>query len=124
MLPPRFCWWRTTRETLNYPPFSRVILIRIIGDSEERVAFYGSEIARFLWRHNPEKKYQILGPAPAPLVKINNQYRYQILIKQLRKVDPAMTYLRRLLKKGVYQNSEIKKWPVIIQIDVDPLEIL
>ncbi len=114
----------TTRETLNYPPFARVCLIRIVGDSEERVAFYGGEIAKFLWRNNTEKKFQVLGPAPAPMVKINNQYRYQILIKQLRKVDPAMTYLRRLLKKGVYQNPDIKKWPVKVQIDVDPLEIL
>jgi primosomal protein N' (replication factor Y) len=114
----------TTRETLNYPPFARVCLIRFTGDSEERVAFYGGEIAKFLWRNNPDKKFQILGPAPAPLVRINNRYRYQILIKQPRKIDPAMTYLRGLLKKGIYQNPDIKKWPVEIQIDVDPLEIL
>ncbi len=113
-----------TRKSLNYPPFSRLCLIRIIGDDEERVHHYGKEIVKYLWKGNKEKTFGVLGPAPAPLVKINNRYRYHILIKQGRDKDPSMSYVRGLLRKGLLHNSEIKKWPVDVQIDVDPVEIL
>lgn len=114
----------STRETLNYPPFARVCLIRVVGENEERVSFYCGELAKYLWRHNTDKKCQILGPAPAPIMRINNRYRYQILVKQPRAIDPSMTFIRKLLKKGIYQSPEVKKWPVDVQIDMDPLEIL
>lgn len=113
-----------TRKTLNYPPFSRLCLIRVVGESEERVLHYGQEIARYLWQANREKKFGVLGPAPAPLSRINNRYRYHILVKQPRESDPSMSAVRRLLKEGIYKNPAVKKWPVEIQIDMDPLEIL
>lgn len=113
-----------TRKTLNYPPFSRLCLIRVVGESEEQVLHYGQEIARYLWQANREKKFSVLGPAPAPLVRINNRYRYHILVKQPRESDPSMSAVRRLLKEGIYKNPAVKKWPVEIQIDMDPLEIL
>ncbi len=112
------------RKTLSYPPFSRLCLIRVVGDSEERVLQYARDIARYLWRCNMEKRYTVLGPAPAPLAKIANKYRYHVLIKQLRSVDPAMSYLRRIIKEGLLKNPDLKKWPVTVQIDVDPLDIL
>lgn len=113
-----------TRKNLNYPPYSRLCLIRFVGEAEERVYFYSMEIAKYLRQAAREKKYTVLGPAPSPIARINNRYRYQILIKQSREIDPAMSYLRRLIKEGIYKNPDIKKWPVDIQIDMDPLEIL
>lgn len=114
----------TIRKTLNYPPFSRLCLIRVVGDSEERVLQYARDIARYLWRCNTDKKYSVLGPAPAPLAKIANKYRYHVLIKQVRSVDPSMSYVRRVIKEGLLKNPDLKKWPVTVQIDVDPLDIL
>jgi primosomal protein N' (replication factor Y) len=113
-----------TRKNLNYPPYSRLCLIRFIGETEDRVFSCGQEIAKYLRQAAREKKFTVLGPAPSPLARINNRYRYQILVKQSREVDPAMSYVRRLIKEGIYKNPEIKKWPVEIQIDMDPLEIL
>ncbi|MCB0270763.1 MAG: hypothetical protein KDH95_21575, partial [Calditrichaeota bacterium] len=78
----------------------------------------------YLWRCNEQKRYQVLGPAPAPLAKINNQYRYHVLLKQPRENDPSMSYLRKVVKQGIYKNPDLKKWPVAVQIDVDPLDIL
>ncbi len=113
-----------TRKTLNYPPFSRLSLIRISGEDEEKVMHYAQQVAKFLWQANEDKRFGVLGPAPAPLVRINNRYRYHILIKQDRQIDPSMSYVRHLLKEGIYKNPKLKKWPVDLQIDMDPLEIL
>lgn len=112
------------RKLLNYPPFSRLCLIRIVGDQEKTVSQYSQKIAKFLWSTNPERKFQVLGPAPAPLFKLKNKYRYHILIKQSKEVDPSMSYLRQLLKQRLYKQKEVLKWPVQIQIDVDPVEIM
>ncbi|MCB0276149.1 MAG: primosomal protein N' [Calditrichaeota bacterium] len=113
-----------TRRNLEYPPFSRLALVRILGPSEEQVYHFGRELARFLWAANEGEKFQVLGPAPAPLMRINNIFRYQILIKQNRRKDPTMRQVRRILKESIYKNPDLKKWPVKVQIDVDPLEIL
>ncbi|MCB0298101.1 MAG: primosomal protein N', partial [Calditrichaeota bacterium] len=37
-----------TRKGLNYPPFSRLCLVRVIGDAEDRVYHYAQEIAKYL----------------------------------------------------------------------------
>jgi primosomal protein N' (replication factor Y) len=114
-----------TREALNYPPFSRLcLIIRVIGEKEPDVINYSQIIRAYLWKENSEKKFTILGPAPAPLVKLNNQYRYQILLKQNKEIDNTMTAVRKIIKQGLYNNKKTKNWPVKIQIDVDPLEMM
>ncbi len=113
-----------SRSSLKYPPYSRLCLIRIVADREELCVHFGNRLAKFFWQAKKDKGYQILGPAPAPLAKINNRYRYQILLKQDRKTDPSLSYLRHLLKESVYKSDEVKGWPVEIQIDIDPVDIL
>lgn len=113
-----------SRETLNYPPFSRLCLIRLIGESEEHTFHFARELAQYLRTANKERRFIVLGPAPAPIFRINNRYRVHIMLKQPRQDDPSMSYLRALLKQGIYKNGEVKKWPVKVQIDVDPLDIL
>ncbi|MFQ5584443.1 MAG: primosomal protein N', partial [Calditrichia bacterium] len=89
-----------SRKALNYPPFSRLCLIRIIGESEKLVEGYSRTIAKYLWKANRKKNFTVLGPAPAPLFKLNNQYRYQILIKQTKEIDESMAYVRQIVREG------------------------
>lgn len=113
-----------TRKTLSYPPHARLCLVRVMGRDENQVQIYADKIVRYFWNANKERRFLILGPAPAPLFKINNNYRYHILIKQKREIDASLTLIRRLLKEGLYGNKALRKWPVKVQIDVDPIEIL
>lgn len=112
------------REKLNYPPFSRICLIRISAETEDRAMTFGNQIAGYLRHGNKTKNFTVLGPAPSPLSRVNNRYRYQIMVKQERQKDRAMTHVRYLLRQGIMLNPEVKKWPVDIQIDMDPIEIL
>jgi primosomal protein N' (replication factor Y) len=113
-----------SRDNLKYPPFSRLILIKIEGKDSDTVRKYGETITNFLWKAKDDKHYTVLGPAPSPIAKIQNVYRYQVLIKQDKSHDDQGSYLRRLLKQSILDNTKVKKWPVKIHIDVDPIDIL
>jgi primosomal protein N' (replication factor Y) (superfamily II helicase) len=73
------------RRALNYPPFCRLINLRIDGPKSEQVEKAAKTLAHSLgmtqramenFRH-----VEILGPAPAPIEKLRNRYRWQILLK-------------------------------------------
>ena len=117
-------WELSSRKRLNYPPFSRIILLRIEGRNLPEVQLYSARIAKFLRKINHDRSFTILGPSPAPLMRIKDHYRYHILLKKSRTPENSMSRLRRLLKEGLYKNVNIAKWPVKLIIDVDPVEIL
>lgn len=71
-----------TRRNIGYPPFSDLIRI-VLGASEEVESAQGIEKIKQLLQKKvgADRAMQILGPRPAPLAKVNELYRYQLLIK-------------------------------------------
>lgn len=66
-----------SRKTLGYPPFGRLGRIILDGPNEGKV----TSAALTLTGQLPVRKdSRVLGPAPAPLVKIRNRYRWHILV--------------------------------------------
>ena len=68
------------RKLLNYPPYSRMILLNFRGENENAVQEYAQKI------HNELKPYiheeiTMTPPGPAPIERIKGKFRYQILIK-------------------------------------------
>jgi primosomal protein N' (replication factor Y) len=112
------------REELFYPPYSRLILIRFQGKDEKKVQKiaedFGVELSSTLKSKGYSlKSNQILGPAPAPLPKIKDDYRFQILIKTKD--------VRALTQKigSILEKSKSGNYPGIkIFLEVDPLEIM
>jgi primosomal protein N' (replication factor Y) len=111
------------REELFYPPFSRLVLVRFRGRDWKRVEkiaeSFGNEFIKSLKSKSYRQKFEILGPAPAPLAKIKDEYRFHILIKT-GKIRAISQTLASVLNKGFDKNSSGIK----ISIDVDPLEIM
>jgi primosomal protein N' (replication factor Y) len=73
------------RKEMRNPPFSRLTLLRL-KHKEEAAASEGAAALAAVLREVVSKdrgcrEVQILGPAPAPLVKLRGQYRYQVLLK-------------------------------------------
>ena len=68
------------RKRWFYPPFSRLCLLRIDCLKEKQGQSFSKELARRAIKLAPHG-IKILGPSPAPLMKIKNRYRFQILIK-------------------------------------------
>ena len=114
------------RAALNYPPYGRLILLRIAGGNEGEVATTAQRLATILRSEylpaNPEETAgdnlfdspcELLGPAPAPIMKIGDRYRWQILLKFAQGVSVELPSLELL-------RTHCPKW-VSLTIDVDPL---
>ena len=112
------------RKELGYPPFSRLINIRIEGTSQKRSVKAAEEMGewgrRLLRKRSYGRGIEILGPSPAPLQKIKGKYRYQMLIK-----GKPVNILHRFVEELVGETK--KRWPgrgISLTIDVDPISVM
>lgn len=111
------------RKELNYPPFSRLVYILFKGESEEKV----SKVAQSFSMHlNLRAELgQILGPIPSPLAKIQDKYRWQIIIKSIKKSDPSGKIIRQQIENALRKFKAGKQIRgVKISIDIDPISLL
>ncbi|MDI6735787.1 MAG: primosomal protein N' [bacterium] len=106
----------TFRKELNYPPFAHLANIIIKGKEEEHTIKLARTIGAHLRMINKDKTSLILGPAPCPLPKIKQEYRWQILLKGSPKS------LQELLKSISTQISIPKDLKV--SLDIDPVGLL
>jgi primosomal protein N' (replication factor Y) len=110
------------RRELDYPPFSRIVLVEFKGVQENEVGQHAKKFTEYL---SPKagKYFIVLGPADAAIPKIKNQYRKHLIVKSLKATDPAGAHLRAALlqARDQYQTSSIgKNRRVQLTIDVDP----
>lgn len=110
------------REELLYPPYGRLAGLRIQGPQLDRLneacSLVAGRAASLVSLHENYGAIEVLGPSEAPLARLRNQYRFQMLLKAK---DP------RWLNKFCYQLLSDESWipaGVKISIDVDPLHLL
>ncbi|MBF8295138.1 MAG: primosomal protein [Bacteroidetes bacterium] len=110
------------RRELDYPPFSRLVLIEFKGEHEGEVAQHVKKFAEMLLS-KAGKYYTVLGPADAAIPKIKNQYRKHVVIKNFKTTDPSGAHFRAALLRAreTYSASPLgKNRRVQMTIDVDP----
>lgn len=101
------------RAALNYPPYGRLILLRLSSREAVEVQQTAENLATVL---TDGKGYEVLGPAPASILRVANRYRWQILLKCAPHTLPALPdwdEVRHRCPKGVS-----------LTIDVDPLNLM
>jgi primosomal protein N' (replication factor Y) (superfamily II helicase) len=105
------------REQLKYPPVSRVALLTLKGRNEEKVKFSAEHLKRD-WEKNLKefKDLIIAGPAPAPLARAEQFYRYQIMLR-----TRAMSALSRELAR-IIQTLALPE-DVTLAVDIDPVNL-
>ncbi|MDX9779859.1 MAG: primosomal protein N', partial [bacterium] len=109
------------RKNLSYPPFSRLFLIRVSGTSAAEVEAAAGRIYREIsGKIDPR---HCLGPAPAPIERIQNKTRWQILIKADRKQDPNGNRSAAVLLP-IYLKARRKEKNVSIIINRDPVSLM
>jgi len=69
------------RRRLGYPPFSVLASIMIKHRDHAYASKNANLLRRSLDRANAARSSRILGPAPASLLRLKNEYRLQIIIK-------------------------------------------
>jgi len=111
------------REQLKYPPFGRVALLTLKGRNEEKVKFSADHLKRVVESavRSPQSKSDfrdltIAGPAPAPLLRAETFYRYQIMLRTQR-----MTSLSRELSK--ISQTLVLPEDVTLAVDIDPVDL-
>ncbi|MEP9410733.1 MAG: primosomal protein N' [Candidatus Brocadia sp.] len=71
------------RKQLNYPPFGKLARIVFRSPQEdkakEKSVFVADKLKEIAKTNG--NRLEILGPSPAPMTKINNQFRWHILLK-------------------------------------------
>jgi primosomal protein N' (replication factor Y) (superfamily II helicase) len=71
------------RQMLDYPPYGRLILLRFSSLDAVAVEQTVTEIGLVLNNAAISGHYEVLGPAPATVMRVNNRYRWQIMLKYL-----------------------------------------
>ena len=69
-----------TRRKLKYPPYYYLVNIVISGKNLDETFKEANNVFRYL-RKNLANETNVFNPTPASILKINNIFRYQILIK-------------------------------------------
>ncbi|MFA5834834.1 MAG: primosomal protein N' [Bacteroidota bacterium] len=111
------------RKSINYPPFSRIVVIEFKGKNEKSVEQMAIEFGKRLFVLLLRES--ILGPSPAVLSKIKNEYRWQIVIKADKERDKNGTRARHSVARVVNDlQQQSTKVNVKIIVDVDPTGIL
>jgi len=103
------------RQPLRYPPFSRLVIIRFSGKKEERVEQTAVQVGRFLRGHRLARRSDILGPTPAPLSKLKDDMRWQLLIK-----SHSSSILHELCEAVLAERSTLCPHDVVMGFDADP----
>lgn len=105
------------RKNPVFPPFVRLVLLRLQGRVERHVRENGLEVVRFCrnWLKNHGVEMEVLGPAPSPIDKVKDNFRYQILLK-----CPQVTPLQRLCRDVSAPRQKFLHSGVQLSVDVDP----
>lgn len=101
------------RKKLSYPPFSNLALIKIKGTNYDEILVEANKIKKYL---SDNINYPILGPSSANILKINNIYHIQIIIKY-KKIKEIFEYI-----EFVYNKYKLNT-KVIVEVDFNPIKI-
>ncbi|AGF79697.1 replication restart DNA helicase PriA [Desulfocapsa sulfexigens DSM 10523] len=102
------------RANPKFPPFLRMINLKISGGNEGQVQSTAAQVAA-LCRTGKHAGIEILGPAPSPVDRIRDRYRWQVLLKG---ADSPL--LHGICGRVLGRYSSLVKGDIRIAIDVDP----
>ena len=103
------------RESASYPPFSRMIALRLDGRHEASVRAAATDAAARA-RAQGGAAVQVLGPAEAPIARLRGRSRYQIWL--------AGTDRGKLLAAARAAAQVTLPRDLRLAIDVDPQSVL
>ena len=105
------------RKWLRYPPFAAFANVLVRAEKQEEALHMSTQLGLIL--NPPPPGIRVMGPAEAPMLRLKNEFRYQILLKAARR-----TILREALKE-VQRFAAKEKWKATaLVIDVDPISLM
>jgi primosomal protein N' (replication factor Y) len=102
------------RSSLHYPPATALINVFVKGRSLERAMADALDLATRVRQHQPQGR--VIGPAPAALSKIKDEYRAQFFVKGSRR-----TAMREAVQRALEERPDLRRRTVV---DVDPISVI
>mgnify|MGYP005927186643 FL=1 len=103
------------RKQLKYPPFCDIIVIGFNSTNEDEIKKVSQEIFEKLKDKIDKEQFNIFKPMPSPIDKIQNKFRWRIIIKG-NMTEEANKIFNDTLKEIYQKNYKNTK----ITIDVNP----
>ena len=104
------------RQNHSYPPFVALASLLVHGPDLGRVRNDSLELRKQLDVANQERKCRVLGPAPAPLSRLKNEHRFQLLIKSRSRKN-----LREVADAAI---KSVDMNPRSVNLEIDPVSIM
>ncbi len=101
------------RKLFGYPPFSSMAKVQLTARNEAAAKQASSWLANALITQGAEDA-ELLGPTPAPVLRLKGQYSYQLFIK-----TTDFDRLKHLLQPAIHFRGAAR-----VRIDIDPREML
>ncbi len=108
------------RRDLMYPPFARLAMVRVEGAEPQLVRRTAEAVAKSLSKNATPEGLRVLGPAPAPIERIKQRYRWQVMLKsrELKSMRSAIASMRAEVGPSADRDD------IFLAIDIDPVRML
>ena len=105
------------RKWLRYPPYAAMANVMVRAEKQEEALRMATQLGYLLTP--PPSGVRVMGPAEAPVLRIRNEFRYQLLLKAAKR-----SLLRGILGdlRGLADKEKWKSTALVI--DVDPISLL
>ena len=100
---------------MKYPPFCDIIIIGFNSTNENEIKKVSELAYEIATKKLDNQKFKVFKPMPSPIDKIQNKYRWRIIIKG--NMDEKANEILNELLKTIY-NEDFKNTKVTI--DVNP----
>lgn len=111
------------RKAMLYPPFAQICLLGFVGDNSAKVSRCAAQFVKAftdtLSSKYPDLPIRVLGPSPAAVPKVNNKYRYKIILKCRNDHK-----FRQMLSSVLTDFAKIKEYSdITVYADMHPIEL-
>lgn len=111
------------RQSAGYPPFSRLCLIESKDEDEQAARGAIEEFFQYLQKYR--SSLRITPPSEAIIAKLKKNYRFHILIKSDKKLDPGGAVLRNAVANAFVEFNRTSRFRnVRLIFDIDPQSII
>jgi len=111
------------RQAAFYPPFYKIALIEFRGFNLNQVRKNAIDFFKLI--KYDKNIVTTLSPTPAAIAKLSNRYRYHIILKSKRTLDPSGNYLHKVVKSAEIEFlKKFRTTSVKLLIDIDPLSLI
>jgi primosomal protein N' (replication factor Y) len=105
------------RQATEMPPITRMICVTVKSRQEDKAKFVAEVVAKEIQKQTTHLKVLMGGATPAPLARVQNHYRYQVILRSAQ-ITPLVEAVGKVMAATKMPDG------VAASVDVDPISLL